>query len=109
MQDKILRKFFLGFIQIHILHHANSEPFYGAWMIEELSEHGYDMSPGTLYPILHNMESSGLLEKEEKTVDGKIRKYYKITELGDQVLKEARKKAYELFKEIKDETHAFGD
>ncbi|MFZ5987803.1 MAG: PadR family transcriptional regulator [Bacillota bacterium] len=102
MQDRILRKFFLGFIQIHILHHAKKDPFYGAWMIEELSEHGYDMSPGTLYPLLHNMEESGLLEKEEKIIEGKIRKYYKITELGKEVLEEARKKAYELFKEIKD-------
>lgn len=102
MQDKIFRKLFLAFIQIHILHHAKKEPFYGAWMIEELSEHGYDMSPGTLYPLLHSMESSGLLEKEEKTVEGKIRKYYNITELGNEVLVEARKKAYELFKEIKD-------
>lgn len=89
-------------MQIHILHHAKKDSFYGSWMIEELSEHGYNMSPGTLYPILHNMESSGLLEKEEKIVEGKIRKYYKITELGDEVLKEARKKAYELFKEIKE-------
>ncbi len=101
MQDKILRKFFLGFIQIHILHHAKKDPFYGSWMIEELSEHGYDMSPGTLYPLLHNMESTGLLEKDEKLVDGKIRKYYKITDQGVEVLDEARKKAYELFKEIK--------
>lgn len=102
MQQQILRKFFLGFIQIHILHHAKKEPFYGAWMIEELAEHGYDMSPGTLYPLLHSMESKGLLEKEEKTIDGKIRKYYKSTPLGNEVLEEARKKAYELFKEIKD-------
>jgi len=102
MQDQILRKFFLGFIQIHILHHAKKNPFYGAWMIEELKEHGYDMSPGTLYPLLHSMESNGLVEKEEKTVDGKVRKYYKITTLGNQVLEEARMKAYELFKEIKD-------
>lgn len=102
MQDKILRKFFLGFIQIHILHHAKKEPFYGAWMIEELMEHGYDMSPGTLYPLLHSMESKGLLEREEKNVEGKIRKYYKTTKLGNEVLEEARKKAYELFKEIKD-------
>lgn len=101
MQDKILRKFFLGFIQIHILHHAKKDPFYGSWMIEELSEHGYDMSPGTLYPLLHSMESTGLLEKDEKLVDGKIRKYYKITDQGVEVLDEARKKAYELFKEIK--------
>ena len=102
MQDRVLRKFFLGFIQIHILHHAKKEPFYGAWMIEELSGHGYDMSPGTLYPLLHNMESSGLLKKEEKIVEGKIRKYYKITELGNEIMQEARKKAYELFKEIKE-------
>lgn len=102
MQDQILRKLFLGFIQIHILHHAKKEPFYGVWMIEELKEHGYDMSPGTLYPLLHNMETKGLLEKEEKIVDGKIRKYYKITELGNEILGKAREKAYELFKEIKD-------
>lgn len=102
MQDRVLRKFFLGFIQIHILHHAKQEPFYGAWMIKELSEHGYDMSPGTLYPLLHTMKLSGLLEKEEKIVEGKIRKYYKITELGNEILQEARKKAYELFKEIRE-------
>ncbi len=44
MQEKILRKLFLGFIQIHILHHGKKEPFYGSWMIEELVGHGYDMS-----------------------------------------------------------------
>lgn len=102
MQEQISRKFFLGFVGIHILHHAKKEPFYGVWMIEELREHGYDMSPGTLYPLLHNMESSGLLIKEERIVEGKVRKYYKITETGEDVLSEARKKAYELFKEIKD-------
>jgi PadR family transcriptional regulator, regulatory protein PadR len=102
MQDQILRKLFLGFIQIHILYHAKKEPFYGVWMIEELKEHGYNMSAGTLYPLLHNMESHGLLAKEEVIVCGKVRKYYKTTSLGDEILEEARKKAYELFKEIKD-------
>jgi transcriptional regulator, PadR family len=101
MSDKVIRKLFLGFMQIHILHHAKEEPFFGSWMIEELQEHGYEMSPGTLYPILHNLESEGLLEKEERLFEGKIRKYYKITEKGDEVLEEARRKAYELFKEIK--------
>ncbi len=102
MQDKTMRKFFLGFVQIHVLYQARKEPFYGAWMIEELREHGYDMSPGTLYPLLHNMESNGLLEKEEKLIEGKIRKYYRITELGLAILEEAQRKAYELFIEIKD-------
>lgn len=101
MQDKILRKLFLGFIQIHILHHGIKEPFYGSWMIEELIGHGYEMSPGTLYPILKSMTTNGLLEKEEKNVQGKIRKYYHTTELGQKVLEQAREKAYELFGEIK--------
>ncbi|MED1303842.1 PadR family transcriptional regulator [[Bacillus thuringiensis] serovar konkukian] len=102
MEDKLLRKLFLGFIQIHILHHAKEHPIFGAWMLEELREHGYTISPGTLYPILHAMESDGLLNKEDRNVAGKIRKYYSATEKGQDVLVEARKKAYELFKEIKD-------
>lgn len=102
MQDKVLRKLFLGFIQIHILHHAKEEPFYGAWMIEELSEHGYDVSPGTIYPILHNMQSDNLLESTEATVEGRVRKYYTITEYGVEILDKGREKAHELFKEIND-------
>ncbi|OXS74698.1 PadR family transcriptional regulator [Domibacillus enclensis] len=102
MEDKVLRKLFLGFIHIHILHHAKEHPVFGAWMLEELREHGYTISPGTLYPILHTMEEDGLLTREDQNVDGKIRKYYTTTEKGNDILVEARKKAFELFKEIKD-------
>ncbi|AXI01298.1 PadR family transcriptional regulator [Sporosarcina sp. PTS2304] len=102
MEDKVLRKLFLGFIHIHILHHATKHPIYGVWMVEELKEHGYEISPGTLYPILHSMESDGLLSKEDSKKDGKIRKYYTTTERGEKILREARIKAYELFKEIKE-------
>jgi len=100
MQDKIMRKIFLGFIHIHILHHAKEEPFYGTWMIEELKEHGYDMSAGTLYPLLHNLEKGGYLTVESKTVEGKVRKYYGITEAGTHLLKEAKDKVKELSREI---------
>jgi PadR family transcriptional regulator, regulatory protein PadR len=100
--DKVLRKLFLGFIQIHILHHAKEHPIFGVWMLEELKEHGYNISAGTLYPILHSMESDGLLIKEDRNVEGKIRKYYSTTEKGNSVRNEARNKAYELFKEIKE-------
>ena len=48
------------------------------------------------------MEADGLFKKEEKTVDGKIRKYYHITDLGNEVLLEVMRKAYELFHEIKE-------
>ncbi len=100
MQDPILRKLFLGFIQIHILHHAKKAPVFGAFMTEELKNHGYDISPGTLYPIFHNLEKYGLLSSYTQVVDGKTRKYYKITTQGEATLKEAKNKAEELTKEL---------
>ena len=103
MKAQIYRKLFLGFIQIHILHHAGKRPFFGLWMIEELREHGYNISAGTLYPILHNLESMGLLFKEDRIVDGKVRKYYSLTDEGSEVLRDGRLKARELFYEIENE------
>ena len=100
MPDKVLRKVFLGFIHVHILHHAKKEPIYGSWMIHELEEHGYKISPGTLYPLLAGMEVDGLLDKYEKNVGGKVRKYYRVTEKGERVLYEAIDRARELLKEI---------
>ncbi|MBC8462725.1 helix-turn-helix transcriptional regulator [Candidatus Bathyarchaeota archaeon] len=102
MSGKIIRRFFLGFIYIHILHHAKDKPFYGAWMIEELKNHGYQTSAGTLYPILHSLQKEGLIKPEEKVVEGKVRKYYSTTPKGEEVLEEARNRAFELFKEIKE-------
>ncbi len=102
MSCKIIRKIFLAFVRVHILHHASEEPFFGLWMIEELKNHGYEISSGTLYPILHRMEESGVLEVEERKVDGKIRKYYSITREGEKLLEELRKKTSELSEEIQD-------
>jgi PadR family transcriptional regulator PadR len=96
----VIRDFFLGFIKIHVLHHAAEHPVYGAWMMEELHEHGYDLSPGTLYPILHGLEGEGLLAVEERVVDGKRRKYYSATEAGREVLLEAKTKIRELTEEV---------
>ena len=59
----MLRDFFLGFIKIHVLHHAAQEPIYGVAMIAELARHGYDLSPGTLYPLLHSLEEQGYLAR----------------------------------------------
>ena len=96
----IIRNLFLGFIRLHILHHAAEESVYGAWLIEELGRHGYDLSPGTLYPILHTLTRVGLLTAHEKVVNGKRRKYYTATEAGRAALAEARVKLRELAKEV---------
>jgi DNA-binding PadR family transcriptional regulator len=100
MVSKVERKLFLGFIQIHILYHASKEKLYGLWMIEELKEHGYSISPGTIYPMLSIMEKDGMLNSFEENVEGKIRKYYKTTKLGFETMNLAKEKAIELIKEI---------
>lgn len=96
----MLRDFFLGFIKIHIIHHAAKEQVYGLALIQELKRHGYDVSPGTIYPILRKLEQAGYLVRDERTVDGKVRKYYSATEEGRCVLDEAREKIEELVDEV---------
>ncbi|WP_204218568.1 PadR family transcriptional regulator [Desulfurella amilsii] len=96
----MIREFFLGFIKIHILHHATKRPVYGLWLIEELSRHGYQLSPGTLYPILHSLEKEKYLKCRQKTIEGKKRKYYKITPKGKKALIEAKEKIKELINEV---------
>ncbi|MDW7738849.1 MAG: PadR family transcriptional regulator [Bacillota bacterium] len=101
MKQQILRKLFLGFIQLHILYHAQKESVYGVFMIDELKSHGYDISAGTLYPILNSLAAGGLLTKTNRLVGGKIRKYYRITTAGKKVLREATAKAEELARELR--------
>jgi PadR family transcriptional regulator, regulatory protein PadR len=96
----MLRDFFLGFIKVHILHHASKEPVYGLWLIEELGRHGYRLSAGTLYPILHRLEQERLLKSYSENVSGKIRKYYSTTSKGDRMLLKIREKIKELVDEV---------
>jgi len=96
----MIRETFLGFIKIHILHHAAKEPVYGLWLIEELSHHGYKVSPGTLYPTLHKLEEAQLLKSYSENHEGKIRKYYKTTPRGNRMLAEAKEKIDILVREI---------
>jgi DNA-binding PadR family transcriptional regulator len=96
----MLRDFFLGFIKIHILHHAAREPIYGLAMIEELRRHGYEVGPGTIYPVLHGLEAAGYLTREDRVVGGKVRKYYTVTSEGRAALTEARARIAELTQEV---------
>jgi DNA-binding PadR family transcriptional regulator len=96
----MLRDFFLGFIKVHILHHAAQEPVYGLALIQELRRHGYVLGPGTLYPVLHSMEKAGYLTRDDRVVGGRVRKYYEITDAGRTALAETREKIVELVREV---------
>jgi DNA-binding PadR family transcriptional regulator len=56
-------------------------------MLGELRRHGYDLSPGTLYPLLKRMERNGWLRSEVEPAGGpRARRYYHLTRAGRQVL-----------------------
>jgi DNA-binding PadR family transcriptional regulator len=91
---------FTGLIRLHILHHACHEPIFGLGMIEELARHGYRLSPGTLYPIVHGLEKKGLLRSKQQLVNGKVRRVYSATPSGRKALEAAKKRVRELFGEL---------
>lgn len=99
-EPQLLREFMLGFMRIHILHHAAEQPIYGLWTRDELARHGYELSVGTLYPMLHRLEKAGYLTSEQRVVGGRTRRYYTATTAGRVLLAELRPKIRELVDEV---------
>jgi DNA-binding PadR family transcriptional regulator len=95
-----MREFLRGAVQLHILHHAAEAEIHGAWMSRELAGHGYDISPGTLYPTLHRLEAEGLLTSRKVVEEGRSRRVYKITADGRKALRRMRKALRELADEV---------
>jgi PadR family transcriptional regulator, regulatory protein PadR len=94
------RDLYSGLIRLHVLHHAVEEPIFGLGMVEELARHGYRISPGTLYPLLHGLEKKGYLRSTEQRNGKSLRKVYRATALGRKALLVARSKVRELFREL---------
>jgi PadR family transcriptional regulator, regulatory protein PadR len=89
-----------GLMRLHILHHAAKRPVFGVWFIEELARHGYKLSPGTLYPLLHGLEEKGYLRSIKEREGKRLRRFYQATPLGRKALTAARQKVSELFGEL---------
>jgi PadR family transcriptional regulator PadR len=94
------RDLYSGLIRLHILHHAEKEPIFGLGMIEELARHGYRLSAGTLYPILHGLEAKGYLRATEHRNGRHSRRMYRMTPSGRRALAAAKAKVRELFGEL---------
>jgi DNA-binding PadR family transcriptional regulator len=95
-----VREFQRGAVRLHILHHAAEDGIHGAWMAQELAGHGYQISPGTLYPTLHRLETDGLLVSNQRVVDGRTRRVYRATAAGKAALAEDRRALAELAREV---------
>ena len=85
---------------MHILYHAVKGELYGVWMIDELARHGYKMSAGTLYPMLHGLERKGYLKSRRERCGRTYRRFYRATPLGRKALAVVRLRLNELFAEV---------
>jgi len=95
------REIMLSFWKIHILHHAGEKPIHGQWILTELRRHGYDISPGTLYPMLNRMNRLGWLTcKVEPDGGRRARKDYRLAAEGRKVLLRIREQLQELHDEV---------
>ena len=94
------RDLYSGLIRLPILYHACQEPIFGLGIIEELSRHGYRVSPGTIYPLLHGLERRGLLRSSPQQSGSRSRRSYRATARGRRALREAKHKVRELFGEL---------
>ena len=109
LDSKLLtREILLGFWKVHILHHAAEHPIIGQWVLSELRRHGYDISPGTLYPLLKRLERNGWLRSEAAVGEGKRRRrYYHLTKRGAAVLDVLRETVVELHHEVVEESASY--
>lgn len=98
---EVNREILLAFWKAHILHHAGEEPLHGQMMIHELRRHGYEISPGTLYPLLQRMERLGWIKGKADARGGpRARRDYRLTSEGRKVLGIVREQIRELYAEV---------
>lgn len=82
-----------GSMAMMILRLLSEKDMYGYEMIDTLrkrSQNVFELKAGTLYPLLHNLESKNLLSSYEQEVLGKVRKYYSLTKEGKKYLKQKK-------------------
>lgn len=99
--QEVEREILLSFWKVHILHHAEEGPVHGQWIADELRRHGYEISPGTLYPLLDRLAKRGWLACKTDGREGpRARKDYRLTAKGKKVLKLIREQIKELYDEV---------
>jgi PadR family transcriptional regulator, regulatory protein PadR len=99
----VVRDFFRGFVRLYVLRRALDGPVYGMALVDDLRRRGYTLGPGTLYPLLQGLAEQGYLERENRTVGGRVRKYYALTSEGARVLAGARPRILALVEDLLDE------
>lgn len=61
------------------------ESEYGYSLVQKLEEKNVPIEAGTLYPLLRRLEKQNLLISEWDTSESRPRKFYKLSDLGEEV------------------------
>ena len=70
-----------GLLDVCVLAAIQNEESYGYQIIKDVKPY-VDISESTLYPILRRLETAELLTVRSAEHNGRLRKYYRITEAG---------------------------
>ncbi len=90
-----------GVLELCILSILSQGDAYPTEIIDKLKETKLVVVEGTLYPLLTRLKNTGLLSyRWEESTSGPPRKYYKLTEIGEQYLKEVQLSWVELVENV---------
>ena len=101
MHEKLTQELRRGVLVLATLSQLK-EAKYGYALIDELSRRGLEIDQGTLYPLLRRLEEQGLLESEWNVEGSRPRRYYKISQTGEDLLLVLTDDWLELVKVVKD-------
>lgn len=99
-QKQISQAFWQGLVKLVVLHQAGLAPLYGGRLSKYLRNQGYDISPGSLYPMLHGLEKVAFLRSRIKIFKGRVRKYYELTPEGRACLETLRQELGGIVREV---------
>lgn len=91
---KYSKELLKGTTPVLVMSVLKDEDLYGYKIIKKLeicSENVFEMSEGTLYPILHALEKEKFLTSYWEEQDGRRRKYYHLTDKGLKQFEEKKK------------------
>jgi len=99
-RKQISQAFWQGMAKLVALHQASLGPIYGGRLRKYFRSLGYEISPGSLYPMLHSLEKANLLQCRIKIFKGRARKYYELTSEGRDCLEALRQEVSGIVREV---------
>ncbi|MBI1984389.1 MAG: PadR family transcriptional regulator [Acidobacteria bacterium] len=87
LRENLGLEFRRGALVLAVLSQLHDEQ-YGYSLKKALGGHGLEIDEGTLYPLLRRLEAQGLLRSRWRVEDGRPRRYYRASAMGEQVQRE---------------------